>query len=84
MNLLVDRGGFRITWMNLSRSPRVGFFSRCAYVDDALEELYDIYSDRMAADSPIRVERYNTDGDLTDIWYQHDRSQPGTMTKRAS
>jgi hypothetical protein len=84
MNLLVDRGGFRITWMNLTRSPRVGFFRGADTVDDALEKLYDIYSDRMAADSPIRVERLNTDGDLTDIWYQHDRSQPGTMAKRAS
>ena len=66
MNLIVDQGCFKIYYRDpLTTGNRLFLSTRTATVMDAVAEFNLI---KGGFDTPLRVERYNFDGKLTDVF----------------
>ena len=66
MNLIIDKGCFKIYFRDpISTGNRLFLSTRTATVMDAVAEFNLI---KGGFDTPLRVERYNFDGKLTDVF----------------
>ena len=66
MNLIIDKGCFKIYYRDpVSTGNRLFLSTRTATVMDAVAEFNLI---KGGFDTPLRVERYNFDGKLTDVF----------------
>jgi hypothetical protein len=66
MNLLVDQGGFRVSYRNHLGGNRVAFFKVSDH-DEARQALIQVKGYDFD-ETPLRVERINVDGVHTDTW----------------
>ena len=66
MNLIIDKGCFKIYFRDpISTGNRLFLSTRTATVMDAVAEFNLI---KGGFDTPLRIERYNIDGKLTDVF----------------
>ena len=66
MNLIIDKGCFKIYFRDpISTGNRLFLSTRTATLMDAVAEFNLI---KGGFDTPLRVERYNFDGKLTDVF----------------
>ena len=66
MNLIIDKGCFKIYYRDpVSTGNRLFLSTRTATLMDAVAEFNLI---KGGFDTPLRVERYNTEGKLTDVF----------------
>jgi hypothetical protein len=66
MNLIIDKGCFKIYYRDpVSTGNRLFLSTRTATLMDAVAEFNLI---KGGFDTPLRVERYNFDGKLTDVF----------------
>jgi hypothetical protein len=66
MRLLVDEGGFRVSYRNHLGGNRVGFFKVTDH-NEARNEFNAIHGGEID-ETPLRIERINLDGVHTDTW----------------
>jgi hypothetical protein len=66
MNLLVDQGGFNVSYRNHLGGMRKAFFKTADH-NEARNETLNMYGDTID-DSPIRIERISTLGEHTHTW----------------
>lgn len=64
--LMMDQGGFRVSYRNHMGSNRVAFFKTADH-NEARNETLNMYGDQID-DSPVRIERIAMFGEHTHTW----------------
>jgi len=64
--LMIDQGGFRVSYRNMLGGLRVAFF-KTATPHEARNETLRMYGDTID-DSPVRIERISLEGNHTHTW----------------
>ena len=64
--LMIDQGGFRVSYRNMLGGLRVAFFKTSDH-NEARNETLRMYGDTID-DSPVRIERISLEGNHTHTW----------------
>jgi uncharacterized membrane protein len=68
MNLLVDQGGFRVSYRNRLGGNRVAFMKVAVRTADEARQALIQVKGYDFDETPLRIERINTNGVHTDTW----------------